>query len=420
MNYRNKWAEEENIDPRAELEEFVISNRKHINRDQIREVSPNLNAYDEEEWLKKFIQVNSPYKVLQTCFYTNELKRLAVKQLGVGTNANDIVDEILYKLGFKKKVEPTGLSQYIDNLEQLQGDVNKMAEAVDDLLRKLFLFYTYALRRYAFAEADVVDTTEELDAVDDAADAGEKADSIITADEKADPIGTIEKLLQNYRKKDSKSLGDLYLWLKKLMALVQINKQLTNYCQRQFQREVPLNPSQIAEIGIFRTYRNLAGSGHLIDSASWKKHKNKSETDLNDMDDATRWEWEGSWNNVLREYEFHQTLPTDQMFQRMAVFLRKFLNSLSENQIYPKVIVIRKYSFDEYGTFKIYADSSNLNEGIILTDHNLSDFNSDTFTKFYYHSRTNPVGIEPILVSKEELDDWGTQSKEDTKNQKEK
>ena len=314
---------------------------------------------------------------------------------------------MLYKLGFKKKIEPTGLSQHMVNLEQLQGDVIKMTEVVDELLRKLFLFYSYILRWNAVEDADAAgeEAVEEENTTDTA--------------KKEDPIDTIENLLKRYRGKDSKSLGDLYQWLKELMDLVEKNKELTSYCQIHFQREVPLNPSQIAEIGMFRTYRNLVGSGHVMDSASWERHKDRSKIDLGDMDDTTRWEWEGSWNNVLRERELRQNLPREQMRQRMAGFFKKFLGSLSENRIYPKVIVLRSYEIDEYGTVKIYADSSDPNEGVILTDYNFSDFNSNTFTEFYYHSRTNPVGIEPILVTKDELDDWGTRSKEDTENQKE-
>ena len=231
--------------------------------------------------------------------------------------------------------------------------------------------------------------------------------------EKVDSGDTIERLLQNYRQRGTKSLGHLYQWLKELMELVEKNKELINYCRRHFQRKVPLTPSQIAEIGMFRTYRNLA-SGHLQDSSSWKTHKNRSKINMKEMDDTTRTEWEGSWNNVVREYELHQNLPTEQMFQRMAGFFRKFLDSLSKNRIYPKVIVLRSYEIDEYGTVKIYADSSDPNEDVILTDYNFSDFNLNTFTEFYYHS-----GIEPILVPKEELDDWGTQPTEDTENQKE-
>ena len=399
--YINESAKAEGMDPRRELEELVLSNKPFINRDQIMGNTPNPIAIQEDDWLKEFVRANGPYEVLENCFYKNDLEKIAIDQLEIPPNVDDIVSEVLYKLGFKKKIEPTGLSQYIEDLEQLQSDIIKMTEVVDELLRKLFLFYSYILRRYALGEVDANGAEVDAD------------------DEKEDPIDSIENLLQRYRRKDSKSLGDLYQWLKELMELVEKNIELASYCQRHFQREVPLNPSQIAEIGMFRTYRNLVGSGHVMDSASWKMHKNRVEINLGDMDDTARWEWEGSWYNVLREHELRQNLPREQMRQRMAGFFKKFLDSLSENRIYPKVIALRSYEVDEYGTVKIYADSSDPNEDVILTDYNFSDFNAGTFTEFYYHSRTNPTGIEPILVPKKKLKNWATQPEEDTENQEE-
>ena len=399
--YINESAKAEGIDPRQELERLVLSNKPFINRDQIMEDTSNPIAIEEDDWLKEFVRANSPYEVLENCFFNNDLEKIAMEQLEIAPNVDDIVSEVLYKLGFKKKVEPTGLFQYIENLEQLQGDVLKMTEVIDELLRKLFLFYSYILRQYALGETGANGAIEEVDADDD----------------KEDPIDIIENLIQRYRGKDSKSLGDLYQWLKELMELVEKNIELANYCQRHFQRETPLNMSQIAEIGMFRTYRNLIGSGHVMDSTSWEMHKNRAEINLGDMDDSTRREWEGSWRNVLRERELRQNLPREQMLQRMAGFFKKFLDSLSENRIYPKIIVLRSYEVDEYGTVKIYANSSDPNEDVILTDYNFSDFNAGTFTEFYYHSRTNPTGIEPILVPKEELKNWATKLNKDTENQ---
>ena len=82
---------------------------------------------------------------------------------------------------------------------------------------------------------------------------------------------------------------------------------------------------------------------------------------------------------------------------------------------------MRSYETDEYGTIKIHASSSDPNdtEGVHFTDYSFQSFSENTFTEFYYHSRTNPTGIEPILVPTEELDDWATQSDNDTENQEE-
>lgn len=413
---------EDSQDPRKRLQKFVIGNFGHINRDQIRELVPDLSVRDEKDGVREFVQSNNPYTVLQNCFYPNDLKIIA-KQLDrtidITMNTDDIVSEMLYALGFKKKIEPIGLYQFLEKLDQSQDNSKQMAQNMDELLRDLFRFYSYTLRQYALAEFNAAVTSEEVNSVDavealDAANVAENKDTIITSDEIADPIGTIEKLLQNYRKKTSKSLGDLYQWLKKLMKLVEKSRALTDYCQRHFEREIFLNSSQIAEIGMFRTYRNLVGSGHLIDNDSWERHKKRTKIDLDDMDDATREEWEGNWNYVVRQFESEEPLPEPQMLQRMRAFFRKFLNLLSENQIYPKVIVMREYKVDEYGTVEVFADSSDPDESVVLTNCEFKPF-----TEFYYHSRTNPTGIEPILITKEELEDWGTRQDNNTENQEE-
>ena len=419
INYEKDSTIKDSQDPRKRLEKFVITNLGRINRDQIRELVPDLSAHDETDGVTEFVQSNNPYTILQNCFYRNDLKIIA-KQLDntidITMNTDDIVGKMLYALGFKEKMEPTGLYQFLEKLDQSQDNVKQMAEDMDKLLRKLFLFYSYTLRQYALAEFNAAVTSEEVNGVDavevpDADNVAEGKDTIITPDEIADPIGTIEKLLQNYRKKTSKSLGDLYQWLKKLMRLVEESRELTDYCQRHFQREIPLNSNQIAEIGMFRTYRNLIGSGHLMDNDSWERHKKRTETDLDDMDNATREEWKRNWDYVIRQCESEEPLPEPEMFQRMRAFFRKFLNLLSENQIYPKVIVMREYKVDEYGTVEVFADSSDPNESVILTNCEFKPF-----TEFYYHSRTNPTGIEPILITKEELEGWGTRQDNNTEN----
>ena len=409
MNYRkdcyvNESTQEDNKDPRERLENFVIDNLAHIDRDAILKDTPNLSTDDENNWLREFVRANDPYEVLKICFFEEALKDLAEEKHGIPRYESDIVAETLYKLGFKKKIEPTGLFQHNENLEQIKDNVLKMTEAADDILRKLFLFYSYTLRWKAPYE-------EEVNAPEDGGD----TDDTDKADTEVDPIHAIEKLIKQYRNQATKQLGNLYQWLKELMTLVEKNNGLTNYCQKHFQREVPLNQSQIAEIGMFRTYRNLVGSGHLPDSKSWEKHKNRAKIDLSNMDATTLDEWSTNWNYVVSQYQSNQTLPKQVMLDRMAMFFEKFLNSLSENQIYPKVIVMRDYEVDTYGTVKINAVTSDPNETVVLTDCAFFE----PFNEYYYHSRTNPVGIEPILVPKEELDDWGTQEKEDTEKQEE-
>ena len=139
-SYINESARAEGIGPRQELEKLVLSNKPFINRDQIMINTPNLNAIEENDWLKEFVRSNNPYEVLKTCFFDTELENIAVKQLEITANADDIISEMLYKLGFKRKVEPTGLSQFLENLEELQGDVIQMTKVVDELLRNYFFF----------------------------------------------------------------------------------------------------------------------------------------------------------------------------------------------------------------------------------------------------------------------------------------
>ena len=325
--YINESPQEDSKDPRERLEAFVIKNPNHVNRDAILTNTPNLSTDDENNWLREFVRANDPYEVLKICFFEESLKDLAQEKFGVSKDESDIVGETLYKLGFKKKIEPTGLFQYKEDLERIKNDVLEMVLATDTILRKLFLFYSYTLTYNAPHEEEV-----------NAPRAGGDVDD---ADKKRDPIVVLDKLIQQYRKNTAKQLGQLYQWLKELMTLIEGNNGLTNYCQKHFQREVPLNQSQIAEIGMFRTYRNLIGSGHPPDSESWEnKHKPRAETDLSNMDSTTLVEWKRNWDYVVNQYELNHTLREVEMRQRMARFFEKFLNSLSEDQIYGQEIFL--------------------------------------------------------------------------------
>ena len=283
-----------------------------ISYDQIMKNTPNLRAFADDDWLTEYVRSNDPYTVLETCFYDDALKSIATEQ-GIAENTDDIVGEILYKLGYKKKIKPTGLSQHLQNIKQLQNDDTEMTRVVEELLRQLFLFYTYILRWEALTEPDINGATP------DVFDAYEE-ENISNSKKKKDPSDAIENLVKKHRNKVSRSLGDFYIWLKDLMEVVRNNVKLSNYCQKHFQCAVPLNKSQIAEISMFRTYRNLISSGHSIATDNWKRHKSRSETALGDMDDTTRKEWKSSWNNVMSVYERSQNLPKDQMLLRMASF----------------------------------------------------------------------------------------------------
>ncbi|MDE0012277.1 MAG: hypothetical protein OXU36_14095 [Candidatus Poribacteria bacterium] len=394
--YINDNAKDEGQDPRQQLEKFVQSNLGQINRDAILIDIPTLNMND-ESWLNEFVRVNNPYTILETYFFPEPLKNIAVNHYNIAKDEIDVVGAILHELGFKRKVEPIGLFQIKQKLDQLQEDCKKMTEKVDEILRHLFLFYSYIMMYEASGEFEIVHdvgVTEETDKIEY-------------------PFQALEKLIKSYRKKTQKNLGDLYIWLKDLMELILKTKGFSSYCQLHYKCDVPLTLSQIAEIGMFRTYRNLVSSGHVLDSESWRKHKERIEGNLGEMDSSAREDWEANWNYVVNQYENQHPLPEKAMEQRMANFFKKFINLLSDEKIYPKVIVMRDYQVDAYGTTIINAVTSDPNETIVLTDCT----NFDPFSEFYYHSRTNPVGIDPILVSKLDLDNWTILSEE---NQKEK
>ena len=400
--YINDQAKE-GQDPRQELEKFVKSHLRQINLDKILEDIPNLNMND-ESWMKEFVRVNNPYTILETYFFRDSLKKIAVDECHVARDEVDVVGAILHELGFKRKVEPTGLYQIKEKLNQLQEDTKEMTKKVDEILRTLFLFYSYLMRYEAPNEFEIVNAAAENAAAENAADKTDKME---------DPIVVLEKLINKYRKMDAKSLGHLYSWVKELMELIQKTKGFSSYCNLHFKWNVPLTPSLIAEIGMFRTYRNLVGSGHPQDHKSWNTNKSRVIGDLKDMDSHTREEWNGNWNHAVDQYEENGTLPETEMEQRMAMFFKKFINLLSDNEIYPKVIVMREYQVDAYGTTIINAVTSDPNETIALTDSKFFD----PFSEFYYHSRTNVVGTDPILVSKRDIDEWENPPEENQEEQ---
>ena len=385
MNYRSEWAAKEGIDPRDELEKFVLSNKAHINRDQIKEAAPNLNTNDEDGWLREFVRTNNPYDVLQNCFYN--LQELVEDEL----DNHELIDIMLEKFGFKKEVKPSGFSQMRVEIEQclVDSELRQMDTAMQELLGKLFLFHSYTLNEYAVTKVQSADNT--------------------IAAEKADAIEELENLRQHYQVMPQ-AIGQYFQLMGRLMRLIQEDDELSSYYRRYFRREVPLNQNQIAELGMFALYRNIV-SHPKPPLTIWEGERQKAIANLDKMDDTTRREWEGSWNHVVGVYESQRLFPPESvMVQRMSVFFRQFLDSLSEDQIYPKVIVMRSYTVDDYGTYKITA-VDDAEETVFITDQRF-----EPFTEFYYHSRTNPTGIEPILVSKEELEDWATQSDNDAAN----
>lgn len=114
----------------------------------------------------------------------------------------------------------------------------------------------------------------------------------------------IDKLCYQYRRTRRRTLGR-YVglqndekgtrrgFLAKLMNFVQEDAALSAYCDRYFQRIVPLDECEIAAVGMFTIYRNLIV--HIWKWDEYPRILNNAQTNLLSMDDATRGEWKGSW-----------------------------------------------------------------------------------------------------------------------------
>lgn len=412
MNYRNEWAINTNIDPHDELVQFVISYSTHADYDVIKSALRKPRAIRDEDLLKEFIKTRSPHEVLENCFYNlyevykRESEREESKpeeevsdlpKFDEPPNNSVLIDHLLKHFGFREEVKPTGFSQIRYGIEQCleTRDVIKIDQAMRDLLRMIFLFYHYTLFKYVKDDPDVFD--HETDVFD------HETEEKINLQEK---INLLRGRLKGFHKRYlelSGQLGDHFLFMRDFMKFIEQQDVLSDYCYSHFQRAVPLNKSQIAELGMFTLYRNIL-SHRGRDDSKWEDSKKKAGFNFDNMDDTTKNEWKQPWDYVVRAYESQEDFPPDKtMVQRMIAFFYNFLEAISENEIYPKVIVLRSYKVDEYGIRTITADVDN-GETISLTDY--EDFEHNTFTEFYYHSRTNPTGIEPNLVSKDQLEKW--------------
>lgn len=405
MIFRNAVAERDGTNPREELEKFVLSNRAHINQSRVyREIGHELKSCDEDAWLTELVRTQDPYTVLEACFAQGRLYVLAANRRWASLDSEyekrELVGEILEALGFRKEVKPSGLTQIREKidprLELAEVDSQRfaagenldfaagMGTVMEELLDKLFRFHSEMLRQHAeLTTADIDKLCEQYERTPQRT------------------LGLYVRLQNNEEKGDNRG------FLAKLMKFAQEDAALIAYCERYFQRIVPLDESEIAAVGMFTIYRNLIV--HIWDWTQYPRTLNKAQTNLLSMDEATRGEWEGSWQQVTeavdrakRNRGAEPALPKREMLQRMVVFFRGFLKSLSQG-IYPKVIVMQSHVVDNYGTRQITA-ADDAGETVFLTD---CEF--EPFTEFYYLAHTNLVGIEPILVRKDELENWGIQ-----------
>ena len=167
------------------LEKFVIDYKAHIQTDFFTQVAPYLRASDEEGKLKEYVRTQNPYDVLENCFNFITLANLAVKEKMVDISSSNIgerrelVGAMLENIGFKKEVNPSGLSQLRKELEpdlnqavedtplidrDIDGILAKMARNMEDLLVTLFLFHSGVLRFRAEEEDDskVIESLSQL------------------------------------------------------------------------------------------------------------------------------------------------------------------------------------------------------------------------------------------------------------------
>ena len=286
-----------------------------------------------------------------------------------------------------------------------------MADTIEEIMQVLFLFHIGALQ-YELDGRQLDELT--------------KIEKLETKQEEETDEGSETKnpteLCSEYKSRKIKQIGHFVGFLKDLMNIFRKYYELRDYCQKNYGIDIPLTQNQLGQLGIFTAYRNIIT--HSRRNLNWEQNKRTAETNLSIMEQnsAPHAMWQKNWNAIVDAYNSNQDFPKHEMIEIMAIFVRELLDSLSKG-IYPKVIVIRSYEVNEYGAVTIHADSSDPNDkvGIDFTLSNPREFNfnSYTFTEFYYHSRTNPTGIEPIFVSKEKLEEWAIESEENTENQKE-
>ena len=414
-NYKTESAKEEGIDPRDELVEFVVNNKAHLRKEFFENVAPDLDAKNDEKKLEEYVLTNNPYEILEKCFTPPTLGYLALAQLKIdltsGVEGRDLIGKMLEKIGFRQEVKPNGLSQIRMNLEpslnqaagnaeldmkQIDGTLAEMAREMEKILTRLFLFHSRAL------------------------------DKKLVKAENLDKLIELDDLTTEYEDEKKKMMGNYIRFLYKLMKMFEND-------------ESPLKEYQIAEVNLFNVYRNLTLKNP--DPHFWKDNKSFAENGIaiikkalenahqtlseqNDTHTETYLEklentynaWNESWSAVITAWDQKVVFPKRDMLQRMAAFFLNFLNLLSEDKVYPKVIVMQYYKIDNYGTYKIYAIDDAEKE-VCFTAEDSDEFKP--FIEYYYHAHTNPTGINPIIVLKEDLEAEATPLKETTENQEE-
>lgn len=376
--YKNKWAEENGINPRDELDRFVHGYYGKITARNKADIfkTCQISGRKDEEKIKEFVQTNNPYVVLKMCFNAGHLHDWAEKDYRImkdeGHSDNEVIEEILSRMGFKKEVEPDGLTQirkeYEPKLDEVRdntelepviidGFLADMARKMEELMDTLFLFHSGALRE----RLDEVEVLEDI----------EKYDQL--------------NCLCNEYEKDKKQMGDYVLYLYKLMNKFEGPEAL-------------IKPHLLGELGLFVVFRNLTLKNP--DEKFWKQNASNADKSIKFLNNPEN-EWTEIWNRVVKAWNNKQDFPKYDMFQRMVAFFQDFLGVLIKEKIYPRVIVMQYHKFDKYGSHTIHAIDDAGEEASFVYE------TFDPFTQYYYQARTNPISIAPHLVKKDGLKDWG-------------
>ena len=405
---------------RQELEKFIIHNREHIDHDSVRKLIPDLRIDEKDNWLSELVRSQNPYDVLEACFAPLRRGMLAV-ELGLNPDRPDLIGRqllsaILGEFNFPQELIPSGMTQIqldlnphldeVDNLPlstpiNIGNLVDELQTTIEKVLNVIFLFFTYYLTREEGTKSTWVEKRE-----------NERNIRV----EQEEPSNEIQQLHRRYCS-TSKTLGQYLSFIRDLCNAIVADSKLLQFYQQNFRRNTPLNLNQLSELAIFVAYRNIIG--HRTDPHLTYQNNEKKVTEalkaLNDMSDPVYQEWQDNWNQIVDHYKQESSFPLSSMAKRMSDFVRKFLSELCvDPRIYPKVIVMRSDIIDDYDTHKIRA-VDDASEKIYFTNYDFIPF-----TEFYYLSRTTLIGIDPLLVSKEDLENWAIPSDDKTENQKEK
>ena len=111
MNYRNQQAENDNVDPRQKLVDFIFGNFGNITRERRQRIiaTHQLRGVDEKEQLKEFVLTKNPYQVLDECFSSTRLHILAEDKYNISLDSDfgdrELSSVILNRLGFRTEVK---------------------------------------------------------------------------------------------------------------------------------------------------------------------------------------------------------------------------------------------------------------------------------------------------------------------------